>query len=184
LWSESFTWDGQRAEIGGGPLPGFRSNVTIKRCQTVVLDVDLNVQLFSLVVWGKRLVGNPNPNPNPDPNPNPNPKPNPNPATPCQPHVDPMSMSMFPGTLIVESRPGANVFLRSTCITIKPGGRLLAGRPSPVLTGTQSKRPPYVHSHPRTLNSNPSSLKLGPNALILTLSLAPALTLAIPQPRP
>ena len=36
LWSEMFTWDGQRDEIGGGPLPGFRSNVTIKRCQTVL----------------------------------------------------------------------------------------------------------------------------------------------------
>ena len=36
LWSEMFTWDGQRDEIGGGPLPGFRANVTIKRCQTVL----------------------------------------------------------------------------------------------------------------------------------------------------
>jgi hypothetical protein len=68
-----------------------------------VLDVDLNVQLFSLVVWG---------------------------------------------TLVVENRPGASVFLRTTCISVKPGGRLLAGRPSPALTGTQSQRPPYVDSYP------------------------------------
>ena len=127
LWSESFTWEGQRAEIGGGPLPSFKANVTIKRCQTVVLDVDLNVQLYSLVVWG---------------------------------------------TLLVENRPGAAVFLRTTCITIKPGGRLLAGRPSPALTGTQSKRPPYVDSYPLT----PTPTRV---ALTLTLTLTPTLTLAL-----
>ena len=127
LWSESFTWEGQRAEIGGGPLPSFKANVTIKRCQTVVLDLDLNVQLYSLVVWG---------------------------------------------TLIVENRPGAAVFLRTTCITIKHGGRLLAGRPSPALTGTQSKRPPYVDSYPLT----PTPTRV---ALTLTLTLTPTLTLAL-----
>ena len=71
--------------------------------QTVVLDVDLSVQLFSLVIHG---------------------------------------------TLLVESRAGASVFVRTTCITIKYGGRLLAGRPSPALTGTQSSRPAYVDSYP------------------------------------
>ena len=78
LWSEVYTWDGQRAEIGSTPLPGFRANVTIKRCQTIVLDVDLNVQLFSLVVWG---------------------------------------------TLIVENRADANVFLRTTWCPAKPRAR-------------------------------------------------------------
>ena len=33
LWSEISTWDNQRAEIGNAPLPGFKANVTIKRCQ-------------------------------------------------------------------------------------------------------------------------------------------------------
>ena len=39
-------------------FPGWKSNVTIKRCRTVVLDVDMNVQLFSLVIWGHLEIKN------------------------------------------------------------------------------------------------------------------------------
>jgi len=34
----------------GGIWPGFRGNVTIKPCTTVVLDLNLDVQLYSLVI--------------------------------------------------------------------------------------------------------------------------------------
>ena len=51
--------------------------------------VNLDVQLFSLVVWG---------------------------------------------TLIVQNRADADVKLRSTCVTIMDGGRLIAGAPGPVHT--------------------------------------------------
>ena len=103
LWSTMFTWDGQREEVGGY-YPSFKGNVTIKPCTTVVLDVDMNVQLFSLVIWG---------------------------------------------TLIVENRANANILLKTTCITIKPGGRLLAGRPSPALTPDPSPAPAYTLAYPK-----------------------------------
>ena len=34
----------------GGIWPGFRGNVTIKPCTTVVLDLNLDVQLYSLII--------------------------------------------------------------------------------------------------------------------------------------
>ena len=49
LWSSPLAWYGQNEQIGG-VWPTFRGNVTIKPCTTVVLDLDLNVQLFSLVI--------------------------------------------------------------------------------------------------------------------------------------
>ena len=49
LWSSPEAWQGQNEQIGG-TWPTFRGNVTIKPCNTVVLDLDLNVQLFSLVI--------------------------------------------------------------------------------------------------------------------------------------
>ena len=52
------------------------------------------------------------------------------------------------GTLIVENRADANVVLRTTCITIKPGGRLLAGRPSPELVPSASPVPAYTLAYP------------------------------------
>ena len=58
LWSSVFTWHGQGIALGASEddayvWPGFKSNVTIKRCHHVILDIDMpNVQLFSLVVWG------------------------------------------------------------------------------------------------------------------------------------
>lgn len=57
-WSNMYTWVGQGKELGAAvddalfTWPSFRSNVTIPKCRTVELDVDINVQLFSLVVWG------------------------------------------------------------------------------------------------------------------------------------
>ena len=58
LWSNMNTWHGQGLNLGATSndalfvWPGFRSNVTIKKCRTVVLDVDINVQMFSIAVWG------------------------------------------------------------------------------------------------------------------------------------
>ena len=86
LWSSPQAWYGQNSEIGG-VWPTFRGNVTIKPCTTVVLDLDLNVQLFSLII-------------------------------------------MQQATLIVQNREAADVKLRATCIWVKDGGRLLAGRPA------------------------------------------------------
>ena len=62
-WSEIYTWHGQGLALGLGAddaygWPGFKSNVTIPRCTTIILDVDINVQLFSLVVWGTLVVEN------------------------------------------------------------------------------------------------------------------------------
>ena len=87
-WSNMYTWHGQGLALGAShddalyTWPGFRSNVTIKKCRTVELDVDINVQLFSLVVWG---------------------------------------------TLDIVNRDDALVNLRTVCITVKPGGHLVAG---------------------------------------------------------
>ena len=39
-------------------LARLQVNVTIKRCRTVELDVDINVQLYSIVVWGTLVVEN------------------------------------------------------------------------------------------------------------------------------
>ena len=86
LWSSPQAWQGQNEQVGG-VWPTFRGNVTIKPCTTVVLDLDLNVQLFSLVI-------------------------------------------MQQATLIVQNRKAADVKLRATCIWVKSGGRLLAGRPA------------------------------------------------------
>ena len=63
LWSNVYTWHGQGTALGGPTddalvWPGFKSNVTIKRCRTVVLDVDINVQLYSVVVYGTLVVQN------------------------------------------------------------------------------------------------------------------------------
>jgi hypothetical protein len=63
LWSNIYTWHGQGLNLGlpeddSFGWPGWKSNVTIKRCRTVVLDVDINVQLYSLVVWGKLEIQN------------------------------------------------------------------------------------------------------------------------------
>ena len=49
LWSSTYTWAGQNEQIGG-MWPTFRGNVTIKSCSTVILDVNLNVQLYELVI--------------------------------------------------------------------------------------------------------------------------------------
>ena len=88
-WSNMYTWHGQGLALGASEddalyvWPGFRSNVTIKRCRTVVIDLDLNIQLYSIVVWG---------------------------------------------TLRIRDRgPGSVVSLRATCITVMPGGKVLAG---------------------------------------------------------
>ena len=57
-WSNMWTWHGQGKALGAREddalfvWPGFKSNVTIKKCRTVVLDIDSSVQLYSLVVWG------------------------------------------------------------------------------------------------------------------------------------
>ena len=40
------------------------------------------------------------------------------------------------GTLVVENRPAALVTLRTTCITVQPGGALLAGEPASPFAGT------------------------------------------------
>ena len=74
-----YTWHGQGLALGlpeddSLGWPGWKSNVTIKRCQHIILDVDINIQMYSLVVWG---------------------------------------------TLEIENREDANVFLRSTCVTVK-----------------------------------------------------------------
>ena len=45
MWSNIYTW-------GDDGFPGWKSNVTIKRCRTVVVDVDINVEMMSLVVYG------------------------------------------------------------------------------------------------------------------------------------
>lgn len=64
FWSEMYTWHGQGKALGASEddalyvWPGFRSNVTIPRCRTVILDVDIDVQLYSLVVWGTLVVQN------------------------------------------------------------------------------------------------------------------------------
>ena len=62
-WSSPYTWVGQGKDLGLPEddlpgWPGWKSNVTIKRCTTVVLDVDINVQLYSLVVWGTLEIEN------------------------------------------------------------------------------------------------------------------------------
>ena len=63
--------------------PGFKSNVTIKKCREVVLDIDMDVQMYSLVVWG---------------------------------------------TLRIQDRgPSSRISLKTICVNVKPGGRLLAG---------------------------------------------------------
>ena len=57
-WSNMYTWYGQGKALGGAAddavfiWPQFKSNVTIPRCRTVVLDVDLNEQLMTMVVHG------------------------------------------------------------------------------------------------------------------------------------
>ena len=95
-WSNYWTWHGQGKNLGAAEddalfvWPSFKSNVTIKKCRTVVLDVDINVQLYSIVVWG---------------------------------------------TLVVENRVDALVSLRSVCINIKPGGKILAGAPAKPYAG-------------------------------------------------
>lgn len=87
-WSNMYSWVGQGIALGAQhddalyTWPGFLSNVTINRCRTVELDIDINVQLFSIVVWG---------------------------------------------TLEITNRENALVSLRSVCMTIKPGGRIVAG---------------------------------------------------------
>ena len=86
MWSDYRAWQGQNAQVGG-IWPAFKGNVTIKPCNTVVLDLDLNVQLYSLIV-------------------------------------------MQQATLVVANRATADVKLRATCIWVKEGGRLLAGRPA------------------------------------------------------
>ena len=62
-WSSPYTWVGQGKNLGLPEddlpgWPGWKSNVTIKRCTTVVLDADINVQLYSLVVWGTLEIEN------------------------------------------------------------------------------------------------------------------------------
>jgi len=53
-----YTWHGQGINLGASTdnalyvWPSFRSNVTIKKCRTVVLDIDLSLQFISVVVWG------------------------------------------------------------------------------------------------------------------------------------
>ena len=57
-WSDMYTWHGQGKALGASEddalfvWPGFKSNVTVKQCREVVLDLDLDQQLYSLVVWG------------------------------------------------------------------------------------------------------------------------------------
>ena len=62
-WSNMYTWVGQGKALGlpeddSLGWPGWKSNVTIKRCTTVILDVDINVQMYSLVVWGRLVIQN------------------------------------------------------------------------------------------------------------------------------
>ena len=89
LWSSMWTWHGQGLALGAAAddalnvWPGFKSNVTIKQCRTVILDLDLSIQLYSVVVWGTLR--------------------------------------------ILDRGPNSLVSLRSTCINVKPGGKILAG---------------------------------------------------------
>ena len=58
LWSNVYTWHGQGLALGLDEddslgWPGFKSNITIKACRTVILDLDVNIQFYSLVVWGR-----------------------------------------------------------------------------------------------------------------------------------
>ena len=96
-WSNMYTWHGQGLALGANEddalyvWPGFKSNVTIKRCRIVVLDIDLTQQLYSIVVWG---------------------------------------------TLRIRDRgPSSVSSLRAVCISIKPGGKLLAGEPDQPFSG-------------------------------------------------
>ena len=98
LWSNMWTWHGQGKALGARDndalftWPSFKSNVTIQRCRTVELDVNLNVQLFSIVVWG---------------------------------------------TLVIRDRgPSTHVRLRAICITVKPGGKIIAGSPTVPFSGS------------------------------------------------
>ena len=98
LWSNMWTWHGQGKALGAREddalftWPSFKSNVTIQRCRTVELDVDLSVQLFSIVVWG---------------------------------------------TLVIRDRgPSTHVRVRAICITVKPGGKIIAGSPTVPFSGS------------------------------------------------
>ena len=57
-WSNMYTWHGQGKALGASSddalfvWPSFKANVTIKKCRTVVVDLDINIQMFSIVVWG------------------------------------------------------------------------------------------------------------------------------------
>ena len=58
-----FTWTGQGLALGLADdsslgWPGFMSNVTIPRCRTIVVDININVQLFSIVVFGTLEIEN------------------------------------------------------------------------------------------------------------------------------
>ena len=62
-WSHPYPWMGQGLALGlpeedSIGWPGFKSNVTINRCTTVILDVDINVQMYSMVVWGTLVIEN------------------------------------------------------------------------------------------------------------------------------
>ena len=57
MWSNRQTWKGQGRALGARSdyeptWPRFKANITIPRCRTVSLDVDVNVQFFSVVVEG------------------------------------------------------------------------------------------------------------------------------------
>ena len=97
LWSNMYTWHGQGLALGANEddalftWPGFRSNVTIKKCRTVVLDMDISVQLYSIVVYGTLRV--------------------------------------------LDRGPMTLVSLRSICISVKPGGQILAGEPTAPFSG-------------------------------------------------
>jgi hypothetical protein len=49
MWSDPRAWQGQNNEVGG-LWPAFKGNVTIKPCSTVIIDLNLNVQLWSLII--------------------------------------------------------------------------------------------------------------------------------------
>ena len=51
MWSNIYTW-------GDDGFPGWKSNVTVKRCRTVVVDVNVNVEMMSLTVYGTLLFQN------------------------------------------------------------------------------------------------------------------------------
>ena len=95
-WSNMYTWYGQGLELGGAAndavfiWPQFKSNVTIMACRRVELDTDIDVQLFSMVVWG---------------------------------------------TLDIVNRPDAVIALKAICITIQPGGKIVAGSSSTPFAG-------------------------------------------------